>query len=73
MNDTPTDRPERPASISIRVPRDLEDKIDEAAVKTRLAKQDVMRLGLERGIEVLVAQLTQPLPGVEPAAAAAAA
>ena len=37
---------------------DLAAKVDEAAAKTRLSKQDVMRLSIERGIEVLVSQLT---------------
>ena len=63
-------KPERPASgfvsVPLRLSSELEEKIAKASEKTKLAKQDVMRLSLERGIDILVDQLTKP---VVPAAA----
>lgn len=45
-------------SVPVRVPVDLDNRITEASSTTRLAKQDVMRLSMERGLDILVAQLT---------------
>lgn len=52
-------------SIPVRLSADLEQKIEAAAEQVKLSKQDVMRLSLERGLEVLIRQLTS-----EPATAA---
>lgn len=57
-------------SVPIRMPATLETKITEATAKTGLAKQDVMRLSLERGIDILIAQLTsRPAMAADAAAA----
>ena len=53
--------------VPLRMPADLDAKVDAASARTKLSKQDVMRLALERGIDVLIAQLTTP-----PATSAAA-
>jgi hypothetical protein len=57
-------------SVPIRMPEALETKITEATAKTGLAKQDVMRLSLERGIDILIAQLTSR-PAMAPEGVAA--
>lgn len=64
--------PQRPENVSIplRMPAALADRIGEASKKTQLAKQDVMRLSLERGLDILVEQLTgSPLRESKPIAA----
>ena len=43
---------------SIKITPAIEKKIDEASAKTGLKKQDIMRLSVERGVDVLLAQLT---------------
>lgn len=49
-------------NVPVRIPVDLDTQIEKAAEKTGLNKQQVMRLSMERGLSVLVAQLTgQPL------------
>lgn len=40
----------------------LEAKIGAAAKSTQLSKQAVMRLSIERGLDVLVSQLTKDQP-----------
>jgi len=44
--------------ISIRVPLELNDKAEAAANALGLRKADVLRLSFDRGVEVLIAQLT---------------
>jgi len=44
--------------ISIRVPLELNDKAEAAATALGLKKADVLRLSFDRGVEVLIAQLT---------------
>lgn len=44
--------------ITVRVPNELNEKADAAARLLGLKKADVLRLSFDRGIEVLVAQLT---------------
>jgi predicted DNA-binding protein len=39
--------------------KELENKISQAAKETGLSKQAVMRLSIERGLNVLVAQLSR--------------
>jgi hypothetical protein len=46
----------RPVPLSM--PEELEVKIEAAAAQIKLSKQDVMRLSMERGLDVLIAQLT---------------
>lgn len=53
-------------NVPVRVPADLNEQIDEAARVTKLSKQDVMRLSMERGLKILVAQL---MPDSQPTAA----
>lgn len=50
------------------MPKALDERIADAAEKTGLAKQDVMRLSLERGIDVLIAQLNPAVRVVEASA-----
>jgi hypothetical protein len=47
-------------SVPLRMPRRLKARVSEASQKTGLAEQDVMRLSLDRGLDVLLAQLTTP-------------
>ena len=47
-------------NVPIRMPVELEAKIDAAAEKVKLSKADTMRLAIERGLDVLIAQLTTP-------------
>ena len=47
-------------NVPIRMPAELEAKIDAAAEKVKLSKADTMRLAIERGLDVLIAQLTTP-------------
>jgi len=44
--------------ITVRVPNELNEKADAAARLLGLKKADVLRLSFDRGIEVLIAQLT---------------
>lgn len=44
------------------MPDELEALIEEASEQVKLSKQDVMRLSLERGLPVLLAQLTPSTP-----------
>jgi len=44
--------------ISIRVPVELNEKAESAAATLGLKKADVLRLSFDRGVEVLIAQLT---------------
>lgn len=48
-------------SVPLALPEDLATLVDEAAAAVRLSKQDTMRLALERGLPVLLAQLTAPV------------
>lgn len=45
------------------MPEELATKVAEASRRVNLSKQDTMRLSLERGLEILVKQLT---PEMEP-------
>jgi len=48
--------------ITVRVPNELNEKADAAARLLGLKKADVLRLSFDRGIEVLIAQLTGQVP-----------
>lgn len=57
-------------SVPVRMPSDLDDLIEQAGERTGLSKQDVMRLSLDRGLDILVEQLTgKPLRETEAVAA----
>ena len=56
MSDRRNNKPSR-RSVPISMPDDLEEKIEAAAEQVKLSKQDVMRLSMERGLPVLLAQL----------------
>lgn len=43
--------------IPLRLPETLINRLDEAAAATQLKRSDVMRMSLERGINVLLDQL----------------
>lgn len=47
--------------VPLALPEELAVQIEEAAAAVKLSKQDTMRLALERGLPVLLAQLTQPV------------
>ncbi len=47
--------------VPLALPEELANQIDEAALAVKLSKQDTMRLALERGLPVLLAQLTKPV------------
>ena len=57
MSQEKAKRPEG-KNVPLRVPDELAEQIDEAARATKLSKQDVMRLSMERGLGILVKQLT---------------
>lgn len=48
-------------NVPVRISAELEERINSAAKDLALAKQDVMRLSIARGIEVLRAQLSAPV------------
>lgn len=50
----------RPESVSVpvRMPSVLDRRITETAEQLGLSKQDTMRLSMERGLKVLIAQLS---------------
>lgn len=50
-------KPER-VNVPLAMPAELDARITEAARRVKLSKQDTMRLSLERGLDVLVRQLT---------------
>lgn len=58
--ETETVDPKRPEfrNVPLRMTADLDDLIERAKEKTGLSKQDVMRLSLNRGLDILVEQLT---------------
>jgi len=56
--DTPTINADQ--IITIRVPNELNEKSESAAKATGLKKADVLRLSIDRGIDILLAQLTTP-------------
>ena len=60
MSDRRSKKPLRPESVSVpvRMSAELDNAIETAAGKVKLSKQDTMRLAIERGLDVLVAQLT---------------
>lgn len=43
--------------ISLRIPGDLDDKVNEAAKTTRIRKADVLRMAVDRGVDRLLEQL----------------
>lgn len=57
-DDTDTQTINTDVIISIRVPLELNEKAEAAAVTLGLKKADVLRLSFDRGVEVLIAQLT---------------
>lgn len=57
MSDRKTRRPEA-VSVPVRMPSALDRRITETAEQLGLSKQDTMRLSMERGLKVLIAQLS---------------
>jgi predicted DNA-binding protein len=49
-------QPER-VTVPFSMPTELDERVEEAARRLGLNKQSTMRLSLERGIDVLIAQL----------------
>lgn len=47
--------------VPIRLPEPLVRKLDEAATQTQLKRSDVMRMSIERGVDVLLEQLGHPI------------
>ena len=44
--------------LNLRVPNDLDAKAEQVAAKVKLKKSDAMRLAMDRGLDVLLAQLS---------------
>jgi hypothetical protein len=44
--------------LNLRIPNDLDTKAEEVAGKVKLKKADAMRLAMDRGLDVLLAQLS---------------
>lgn len=57
-DDTDTQTINTDVIISIRVPLEMNDRAEAAANALGLKKADVLRLSFDRGVEVLIAQLT---------------
>lgn len=53
-------KPKRPDAVNVpvRMPSTLDRRITETAEQLGLSKQDTMRLSMERGLKVLIAQLS---------------
>lgn len=49
-------KPDR--SVPLRVPAELDDRIEAARETTKLSKQDLMRLSMDRGLDLVVAALS---------------
>ena len=49
-----------PVTYPLRLSEDLHNKVAAASATTSLSKQDIMRLSIERGLDILVSQLTSP-------------
>lgn len=63
-DETPEPEARRRVTVPLTMPAELEDRVIEAAGKVGLSKQDTMRLSLDRGLDILVKQLTtmEPAP-----------
>lgn len=53
-----TEKPKKDRIVTIRITLDLDLKTAAAAEKLHLKKPDVMRLSMERGLDILIAQLS---------------
>lgn len=54
-----------PAPISLRLDAELNSDLEQAMVITKLNKSDLARLSIERGLKIVIKQLTtQPLEAV---------
>lgn len=51
---------EKSVVLPLRITPELAQSLADASEKTKLSQQDVARLGLARGIEILISQLTTP-------------
>ena len=62
--------PRRPEHISmpVRMPADLKKRVDAASEAIPLSQQDVLRLSIDRGLDILLTQLgkkkVEPQPAV---------
>lgn len=54
--------------VPIKLTPALEKKIEAAGLSTGLKKSDIMRMAVERGVDVLLAQLNGESPASQPAA-----
>jgi len=45
--------------VSLRMPEDLDAKVMKAARRTKLKKSDVLRLAVDRGVDMVLAQLLE--------------
>lgn len=59
----PTTKKDR-ITVPLSMPPALDEKIEEAARRVGLSKQDTMRLSMERGLSVLISQLTTEAPAM---------
>ena len=50
-----------PAPISLRLDAELNTDLEEAMALTKLNKSDLARLSIERGLKIVIKQLTTPL------------
>lgn len=49
-------------NIPLRLPKALDDRIEDARTATGIrSKQEIMRLSMERGLPILIAQLTSSI------------
>lgn len=50
-----------PAPISLRLDEELNTDLEQAMALTKLNKSDLARLSIERGLKIVIKQLTTPL------------
>jgi hypothetical protein len=51
-------------TITLRVTDELDDSIERTSAEIKVSKPETIRLSIERGMEVLKAQLSRPVPVV---------
>lgn len=59
--------------LTIRLDADLERELTDAVTTTKLSRSDLARMSMERGLRVLLTQLSTPVPPTDHRPLAAAA
>lgn len=56
-----TKNSKNPPPLSLRLDDELNDELETAMQATRLSKSDLARLSIERGLKIVLKQLTTPV------------